>query len=130
MKKKVKFLYIDAHSITRDFFELCLKASSIDLVTLEDFSTFTYNLEEFDPDLILVDTKTMLDSTSADDYKLFMEVLKKQPENFVLCGKIEDIEQLAIDGTKRFLKPYVPHDLELQLMTYLPKEAHKKDQAH
>ena len=130
MKKKVKFLYIDSHSITRDFFEYCLKKTQISLVTLEDLSTFAHNLAEFGPELVLADAESLLKSLNTNDHSVFLEAYKKQPEKFVLCGKIEEIQQLDMNKAKNFLKPYSPHDLDLQLMTFMSSESSKKDQAH
>jgi hypothetical protein len=129
MKKKVKFLYIDKHAITRNFFESCLKSSkdaankSIELVTLDDFTTFAYNFEDFAPDLIFCDTDTFLTEdgpeSSRDDFE---KALEKEPEKFILCGKIEEIEQAKLEQVRQFQKPYSPHDLALQLKTFLPDQ--------
>lgn len=127
MKKKVKFLYIDKHSITRNFFEHCLKETNINLITLEDFSTLDFNIQDFEPDLILCDSLTLL---NIDVREPFDSAFKKAPDKFVLCGKIEEIKELKLNGVKTFLKPYSPHELAMQLMTFLPGQISKKDQAH
>lgn len=124
MKKKVKFLYIDKHAITRDFFELSLKTpkdsenKDIELVTLDDLSTFKYNLDDFQPDLILCDVDTL---QTDENIEVFKKAYEKEPEKFVLCGKIEQIESVGLKKAHHFLKPYAPHDLALQLKTFLPK---------
>lgn len=125
MKKKVKFLYIDKHAITRNFFESCLKSSkdpnnkSIELVTLDDFSTFLHNFEDFSPYLILCDADTFLTESDSED---FQKALQKEPEKFILCGKIDEIEQAKLEKVRKFLKPYSPHDLALQLKTFLSNQ--------
>ena len=132
MKKKVKFLYIDKHTLTRNFFESCLKSSrydinkSIELVTLVDFSTFIHNLRDFTPDLVFFDVDTFLSEANTEDFK---KALEKDPYKYVVCGKIEDVEQAKLDWVWVLKKPYFPHDLGLQMRTFLPNTG-KENEVH
>lgn len=132
MKKKVKFLYIDKHTLTRNFFESCLKSSrydinkSIELVTLVDFSTFIHNLRDFTPDLVFFDVDTFLSEANTEDFK---KALEKDPYKYVVCGKIEDVEQAKLDWVRVLKKPYFPHDLGLQMRTFLPNMG-KENEVH
>lgn len=127
MLKKVKLLYIDNQKIVRDFFELALKEKSVEIITLNDLDTFEYNFQEYDPDLVLIDVETFNSSDSAL-LDSFQAIAKKEPNKFVICGKIELINELQMKFENQFLKPYSPHDLDEQLRVFLktnePTEVH------